>query len=152
MELLLQSWNGKIRVFPAVPDQWKDASFCALRAQGGFLVSASRKEGKTEWISIKSLSGVPCILKVPGWENAFQASKGKRIAIVKEASGEFRVDLRKGEEIILVPSPHSDRIKVRIISHAPFESNPYGIKKGGQLPSDQSWPLEDYNLWTVEQN
>jgi len=143
MELLLQSWGGKIRIFPAVPDHWKEAAFSTLRAQGGFLVSASRKEGKTEWVSIKSLSGEPCILKIPGWQSAFQGSRGKGIPVLKVAAGEFRVDLQKGEEIILVPSPHSDRIKVSMISHAPSEWNPYGIKKGGQLPSDQSWPLPE---------
>ncbi len=43
MDLLLQSWCGKIRVFPAMPLAWKNASFHQLRAMDGFLVSASRK-------------------------------------------------------------------------------------------------------------
>jgi alpha-L-fucosidase 2 len=46
-ELLLQSWGGVIRVFPAVPAEWKDASFRTLRAEGAFLVSAIRRSGKT---------------------------------------------------------------------------------------------------------
>ena len=45
--MLLQSWGGKLRIFPAVPEQWKDAAFDRLRAEGGFTVSARRVAGKT---------------------------------------------------------------------------------------------------------
>lgn len=62
-DMLLQSWGGKIRVFPAVPSQWKDVQFKDLRTEGAFLVSAVRKGGKTSFIRIKSLAGEPCILR-----------------------------------------------------------------------------------------
>jgi alpha-L-fucosidase 2 len=51
-EMLLQSWGGKLRIFPAVPQEWKDASFESLRAEGGFIVSANRIAGKTVTVSI----------------------------------------------------------------------------------------------------
>jgi alpha-L-fucosidase 2 len=51
-EMLLQSWGGVIRVFPAVPAEWTDVSFRDLRAEGAFLVSAQRKQGKTIWVRI----------------------------------------------------------------------------------------------------
>jgi len=44
-----------LRLFAAWPDEW-DARF-ALRARGGFVVSASRKAGLTEWVEIHSESG-----------------------------------------------------------------------------------------------
>jgi hypothetical protein len=143
MELLLQSWGGKIRVFPAVPKDWKDASFNQLRAQGGFLVSASRSGGKTDWISVKSLSGEPCVVKIPGWTNAVQVSKGRRIPVTKVADGEFRVDLKEGEEIIL-SSVNAIKPQVKAISHSSGELNLYGVKKGKQLPKNQDWPLPEY--------
>lgn len=62
-DMLLQSWGGKIRVFPAVPSQWKDVQFKDLRTEGAFLVSAVRKDRKTSFIRIKSLAGEPCILR-----------------------------------------------------------------------------------------
>ena len=46
-EMLLQSWGDTLRVFPAVPAAWKDAAFHDLRAEGAFLVSAVRREGRT---------------------------------------------------------------------------------------------------------
>lgn len=51
-EMLLQSWGGTLRIFPATPDAWPDASFRDLRAEGGFRVSAERKNGKTTRITI----------------------------------------------------------------------------------------------------
>ena len=46
-EMVLQSWGNKIRIFPAIPEQWQDVSFHQLRAEGGFMIDAERKGGKT---------------------------------------------------------------------------------------------------------
>jgi alpha-L-fucosidase 2 len=56
-ESLLQSYNDKIRVFPAFP---KDASLVTrftLAAQGGFLVTSEREGGDIKYVGIKSLWG-----------------------------------------------------------------------------------------------
>ena len=65
-DILIQSWGDKIRVFPAVPNDWKDAVFHNLRAGGGFEVSAKRENGKTVWIRIKNNAGEPCDIE-PGF-------------------------------------------------------------------------------------
>jgi alpha-L-fucosidase 2 len=51
-EMLLQSQGGVIRAFPAVPDSWQDASFSTLRAEGAFLVSAVRRSGKLDSVTV----------------------------------------------------------------------------------------------------
>lgn len=56
-EMLLQSHTGIIRVFPALPEYWQNASFRNMRAMGAFLVSASYKDGAVERISILSEKG-----------------------------------------------------------------------------------------------
>lgn len=61
-DMLLQSWGGKIRVFPALPDVWQDVEFENLRAEGAFLVSACRKNGITQSVSIKSLAGAAGVI------------------------------------------------------------------------------------------
>jgi len=53
-EMLLQSWGGVVRVFPAVPAKWKDASFTNLRAEGGYTVSAERIGGQTVRVRIQA--------------------------------------------------------------------------------------------------
>ncbi len=59
-DMLLQSWApsiglgeaGIVRLFPATPWSWHDASFDNLRAEGGFLVSAKRVNNATVWFKI----------------------------------------------------------------------------------------------------
>ena len=51
-EMLLQSWSGVIRVFPAVPAHWSHAAFDDLRAEGGYRVSARRRNGATAWLKV----------------------------------------------------------------------------------------------------
>jgi hypothetical protein len=129
-----------------VPDQWKEASFHQLRAQGGFLVSASRSQGKTDWILVKSLSGEPCIVKIPGWTAAVQIGKGKKIPISKIAEGEFRIDLKAGDEIVIASGEKATKPIVKSIPHSSEELNLYGVKKGKQLPENQDWPLPEYKI------
>ena len=45
--MLLQSWGGVIRVFPAAPVAMAQAAFKDLRAEGGYRVSARRENGAT---------------------------------------------------------------------------------------------------------
>ena len=64
-EMLLQSWDGTLRVFPAVSDRWRDASFRDLRAEGGYRVSAVRVAGRTQSVSITSSVGGTLRLRDP---------------------------------------------------------------------------------------
>lgn len=50
--MLLQSWGGVVRVFPAVSQEWPEVSFSGLRAEGGLKVSARRVGGRTVWVKI----------------------------------------------------------------------------------------------------
>ncbi len=56
-EMLLQSHTGLVRVFPAVPETWKEVAFGSLRAEGAFLVSANRKDGRTVAVEVISEKG-----------------------------------------------------------------------------------------------
>ena len=144
-EMLLQSWGGKIRIFPATPDQWPDACFDQLMAQGGFLVSASRQKAKTEWVAIKSILGEDCRIKVPGWSDALQVSKGRKIMIHILGNGEFGIDLKRGEEIILSEAK-ATKATLNPVLHPSGEKNLYGVKYGKSLSNDQSWQLPDYKI------
>jgi hypothetical protein len=56
-ESLLQSYNDKIRVFPALP---KDAGLVTrftLAARGGFLVTSEREGGDIKYVGLKSQLG-----------------------------------------------------------------------------------------------
>ena len=53
-EMLVQSWGGVIRIFPAAPDAWQDVAFEDLHAEGGFAVTAQRSAGKTVRVRIRA--------------------------------------------------------------------------------------------------
>ena len=101
-EMLLQSWGDTLQVFPAMPDAWQEASFQDLRAEGAFLVSAARRQGRTSFVRVTSLAGEPVSLKVAMTNPTITTtgSEGPQ-KVVRAADGGFRLSLAKGESITL---------------------------------------------------
>ncbi|MEU4155284.1 glycoside hydrolase family 95-like protein [Actinoplanes sp. NPDC026670] len=58
-ESLMQSYNDKIRVFPAVPSDANFVGKFTLAAKDGFLVSAEREANETKYVGLRSLHGKP---------------------------------------------------------------------------------------------
>jgi alpha-L-fucosidase 2 len=111
-EMLLQSWSaapgsgdpGMIRIFPATPWRWHEASFTDLRAEGGHRVSATRENNATTWFRITAArDGLVRIRdnfggRVPEWNR-----KG-----VTKAGDNFEVTLKHGESVEgTLPKPES---------------------------------------------
>jgi alpha-L-fucosidase 2 len=99
-EMLLQSHAGILRVFPAVPDPWKDVSFDSLRAAGAFLVSAKRKAGKVVEVRVTAEKGGNIRLEDPFTEGAYQAS-GLAAGAVRAAGPVVEAVMRPGETLLL---------------------------------------------------
>ncbi len=98
-EMMLQSHAGYIDVMLAVPASWKNISFKQLRAEGAFLVDATKKEGKITTIKIKSEKGGTTRIKLP----ASQTTKkivGK-IIVLNEKDGMLTARFQPGAELIL---------------------------------------------------
>lgn len=53
-DMLVQGWHDIVRVFPAIPDHWRNLAFRDLVTEGAFKVSAVRRDGKTVWVQIKA--------------------------------------------------------------------------------------------------
>ena len=64
-DMLLQGWNDRLRVFPAVPDRWRDVVFRDLVAEGAFRVSAARLDGRTAWVRLTATVDRPLRLRDP---------------------------------------------------------------------------------------
>jgi len=83
-EMLLQSYSGIIRIFPALPESWQDVAFRTLRAEGAFLVSATRTQGRTTAVDITSENGGECRLWNPFSDSAFQVAGVSQSSLTQE--------------------------------------------------------------------
>lgn len=106
-DMLLQSWGGKIRVFPACPNIWPDAAFHHLRTQGAFLVSARKKTGVTRFVRIESLAGSPCtiITDIPKPHIAINGLPATAGQFTKNSDSSYTIALKKGDYATFTPVP-----------------------------------------------
>jgi len=139
-DFLLQSWGGKLRVFPAVPTYWKDAVFKDLRGMGAFLVSAKRENGKTSWVAVKSIAGEPCVIKVNDWIGDLHASSA--VAVKSLGNGEYEIGLKAGESVILSPKGKTLEAIVKPLTHCPKTINSWGFKKGMIIGNNEIWEVK----------
>jgi hypothetical protein len=101
-EMLLQSANDILRVFPAWPADL-DGAFENLRAQGGFLVSAEQAGGQVTSFRVASTAGGTLRFLNP-WSAAPQARKsGMVVSLAAEGGGVYSLGTAPGERVELTP-------------------------------------------------
>jgi hypothetical protein len=81
--MCLQSYNNTIRVFPAIPEEWRDIEFYNLPAVNGIRVSGVLKNGKVKSI-IYSKDGIE-LLKSNTLTNV-QVNEDKGKIILKKSN------------------------------------------------------------------
>ena len=135
-EFYLQDWGNRIRVFPAMPSLWTDASFINLRAEGAFLVSATRKSGKTVFIQVESEAGGLCRLQtgIIAANLAIKTLNDVDLAytVIDANKGVIEVNTKPGDlfhvtdrtQTVSYPAP---------IEHPAGEVNPYGVNSGPDI-------------------
>ncbi|HMN94972.1 MAG TPA: hypothetical protein PKC43_00455 [Phycisphaerales bacterium] len=119
-EMLLRSRAGAISVFPAVSRRWPDVEFGGLRAEGGFLISARRRGGRTtECAAMATRDGElrlrnPFIatlaegerlvaLRIPAPSSGAAGDAGAVGAIALDPDAqEWRIRLGAGERVLIV--------------------------------------------------
>jgi len=149
MELLLQSWGGKIRVFPAMPTAWKNACFNKLLAEGGYEVSGAYKNGDIDWVQVKSKTGKPFVIAGKNISALKIASTSATFKIKNNNTNEVTVDLPAGQTILLKRELKTQAV-VAPVSYQNGQLNSFGVKKGMQLKTLQDWTVKDY-LYELEQ-
>jgi hypothetical protein len=101
--MLLQSHDGKIRVFPATPDDWS-ARF-RLRASGAFMVTSELVKRDIRYVHIESLVGGECIVVNP-WSAVARLRHVPSGKIITEGNlAEFRFNTEP-DQIYLLERVH----------------------------------------------
>lgn len=88
-ESLLQSYNDKIRVFPALPADASLVTRFTLLAQGGFLVSSEREGGEVKYVGIKSQNGGMATLFNPWGTDEARVIKADGTEVMKASAAEL---------------------------------------------------------------
>ena len=105
-EMLLQSHEGKIRLFPATPNGWPVAF--TLHAEGSFTVSATRQEdGVIPALGIHSLAGNVCRLQNPwpGQQPAIWEVSGSRKPVRYKETGEGVIVFKTSKDVRYLLGP-----------------------------------------------
>lgn len=96
-DMLLQGWNDTIRIFPAVPDHWRNVAFRDLLSEGAFRISAVRLDGKTVWVRIQA--GVTRVLRL---KNPFGDQSADSTGPAPRREGDYWIaELKAGESLTL---------------------------------------------------
>ena len=101
-EMLLQSYDGVIRVFPATPPEW-DCRF-TLHAVGGFVVTSERVKGEPVYIAVESRKGQRCRIVNP-WQSrekiSIREGNGTDPFVETTGEGEIAFDTEPGKTYIV---------------------------------------------------
>ncbi len=104
-EMMLQSWDGSLRVFPAWPANIQ-ARFVNFRAQGAFLVTASWRRGRVRTLKVFSEKGSRCSI-TPPWPGPLRVlgPGGKPAPIEKDSFGRPCFQTRPGATYSISQQP-----------------------------------------------
>jgi alpha-L-fucosidase 2 len=92
-EMLLQSWGGVVRVFPATSERWPDVSFEDLRAEGGFRVWGTRSGGQTTVVSVRATKDSTLRLRDP-----FSGREATWNRAAARVGANYEIELKAGEQ------------------------------------------------------
>ena len=106
-EMLLQSHEGVLRLFPVWPKE-QPARFGRLRACGAFLVSSELRDGQVQTLRIESEKGRPCVVDNPWPQRRVRVlqkgKEGAREIEVKTEGAQVRFVTRPGGIYRLEPA------------------------------------------------
>ena len=138
LEMLLQSQEPIIQVFPAIPDAWEEASFENLRAEGAFLVSAARKSSKTTLVIVKSEKGgaTTIITAIPANVLNIVSNMGKSDYQLKVQNNKSYITINtKVGEVITIRDKNFPREIISPVTTTSYDKAWWGLQKNHQESS-----------------
>jgi len=98
-EMLVHSRGDLVRVFPAVPERWREVSFQGIHVPGGFRIDGRRAGGRVRAVSVHSRRGGRIRLDVCGHDH-MRLTRGRDVSLVAMPCV---LDLQANERVRLTP-------------------------------------------------
>ena len=138
LEMLLQSKDKVIKVFPSIPDDWENVSFKDLRTEGALLVSANRRKGSTTFIRIKSEKGTTVFIStdIPVSQIKVTAGYNKGIPFqteIKDNHTIVKIVMLKGTDVLIEDKRRKYPETVAPVQSNKFTNNYWGLQKENTL-------------------
>jgi hypothetical protein len=80
------------------------------------------------------------VIRVPEWKGPLQVTGSRTHAATETAPGEWRIDLKKGEQVLIHPRGAKVNPVIQPLPVKAADKNLYGVKKGGEIKQIQAWP------------
>jgi len=128
-DMILQSWNGTIKVFPSVPSSWVNITFWNLLAEGAFLISSQLQNSNVQFVQITSLAGEPCIIQVD-IQPPLQVTPSF-ISVTQLGNNLYQVSLTKEEIVLITPKGSTTNFNLEPVIGNSTQFNYWGYHKGG---------------------
>ena len=123
-DMLLQGWNDVVRVFPAVPEHWRNVAFRDLLTEGAFRVSAVRQDGRTVWVRVRAGVDRSLRLRNPFGEEVIEPS-----GVPFKREGDLLIaEMKKGEELAVHPAGLSIALEEGIELVRQSDTGKFGLK------------------------
>lgn len=104
LEMLCHTAGGVLRVFPALPRSWEEASFRHIRTEGAFLVDAILEGGQVSEVQILSECGQTLHLANPWGSSSILASREGK-GPTRYSGRVVEIPTAAGERLKLIPAP-----------------------------------------------
>lgn len=151
-EMLMQSYNGKIRLLPALPEYWVSGKLTGVKGEGNFEISQNWKDLKLTEATIISHGGKECTVNYPGIAEAgITDNTGRKVEFKKIDDDNISFATEKGGIYTITPKEFSSvreietpGMQIFISGNTAYVTNPdvmltaYDITGGTLLISEDS--------------
>jgi hypothetical protein len=133
-QMMAQSQDEPIvAIFPAVPTAWANASFTRLRVAGGFLITAQRTAGATDFVHVAATAPTaqPLTLEVLDLPQPIAWQPPDVRVVPAGWPGAWNVTLPPGGEVLVYPaSAAGTNFTISPLPGDPTQFNAWGWRKG----------------------
>jgi len=100
VEMLMQSHDQEIHLFPALPEEWNQGWVKGIKARGGFELALEWKDGTLNSGEIKSILGGKCVIRSS--ETIKIQNEGKTIETRVLEEGVIEFQTKKNQDYVMI--------------------------------------------------